>query len=353
MKKTLTLICGIAVAAEFGYLLLKDHPHWPEIVWTPGLWIPPSSPDEGSFKRPMAEDSTTSFRAMEASGNEDSSVSPGGLTSDPTDQNAESAKVESIEETDSSWADKLFEPDRPSEEGSVDSAAKTSDRSLTTANTDLLARSMVQVRRESDEIAIGQTGRRQNDGWTGAGVIVKVDSEGFWVLTAQHVVARPVSLEIELLEDNGGGGGGPLAMESHSLQAVELVGKDQDRDLALLRVEWPLAMTRGIQAVDWAGGGHVSSGEEVLVCEFTGENRWEWDRATLVERKTAKREHGGVPIEYLVLSNPSKPGMSGGGAFTASGKLCGIISGNGAGQMHCIAVTEIDRFMATVSVEER
>ncbi|KLU06665.1 hypothetical protein RISK_001420 [Rhodopirellula islandica] len=379
MKKLLTLLCLLAVCGEFGYLLLKDHPHWPEIVWTPALWTSPetgvaadsaesvaagqSVPGNPAGPSPALDSGLANpgVRSFTPSAGVPSSREDVGLPARMEEESgrpkpvrselaagAEEPQTEpedSVSETPT-LADQLFEP-------TVSSVSAASVKPVNEpVSLDRAFASLVRVIQTGSESEAAGGRRGSGNGQTGVGVIVEVDSEGFRVLTAAHVVAQLVDLDVELLafldEPTGLVSGGTDA-EPRRFRSVEVIGQDPGRDLALLQVHWPVAEPGRIaQAVFHAEVGRDWTDAEVWLANLNGSGGVERISASVIDQKRARREIEGAPVEYLVLDQVSVPGMSGGGLFAESGELIGIISGNGGGRLHCIAGREIQVFLSVV-----
>lgn len=388
MKKLLTLLCVLAVCGEFGYLLLKDHPHWPEIVWTPALW---TATEAEVVSGTAAPDSSGALALEEPAGGSpemdagpamDSSQIPASVpastspidVSSPSvgDENGGQLKfvkededtvrsapdtselvavpesppaevAESVAES-MTWADQLFEP-------TVSSVSAASAKQVREPGAiEQSFASLVRVIQTGAGSGVTGGRRGQAIGQTGLGVILDVDSEGFQVLTAAHVVAQSADLDVELIpamNQSPEGASGNQEVQSQRFRSVEVMGQDAGRDLALLRVHWPLAdPERMIPVGLHSDVKHIWVKSQVWLAKLNDVDGVVRIGATVIDQKRARREIDGPPVEYLVLDQVSVPGMSGGGLFAESGELIGIISGNGGGRLHCIASSEIKTFLS-------
>ncbi|WP_404308826.1 S1 family peptidase [Neorhodopirellula lusitana] len=364
MKKLLTLLCLLAIAAEFGYLLLKDHPQWPDIVWTPELWFPENSAtapaDSGGV--PIDSNSNIVPAGINASANPIDSgngMQSGNVaTTVVLTSGANPAAVANSEEASQSSATEDAEstftmPHHASPEPKADM----------NEDTDLVRRalsSLVRVHQVPASGANASSAENVTPQNTGTGVIVKVHADGFDVLTASHVVEGRSNVKVELMppmnDASGSGSRGlealPTSLTAPILNSVEVLGRDTVKDLALLHVHWPVAGSRTLTSVPLDSTPQTNwSGREVWLGDLDAGSDTRAMSATVTKLTRARRDESTAAVEYLVLDKVSHPGMSGGGVFSSEGQLVGIVSGNGDGHMHCVAPSELDAFLVGIAAK--
>jgi serine protease Do len=149
---------------------------------------------------------------------------------------------------------------------------------------------------------------------TGSGVIL--DSDGF-IITNAHVVKGAKHIEVWLTETNLQQNGNPVEPPQKKSAAAQLIGMDQDTDLAVIKID-----RTGLVPLTLADSDSLRQGQ--LVMAFGNPMALE-NSVTLGVISSAERQLSpGDPSVYIQTDAPINPGNSGGPLVDAQGRLAGI-----------------------------
>jgi len=154
--------------------------------------------------------------------------------------------------------------------------------------------------------------REQN---SGSGVIL--DPEGF-ILTNAHVVQGARRVQVLLARSlRGTPGGTSLLKPRGKLVEAQIVGMDQETDLAVLRIP-----DRGLPFLELGDSDELKQGQLVLAfgSPFGLENSVTLGVVSSVARQFRPED----PVVYIQTDAPINPGNSGGPLVDAHGKVMGI-----------------------------
>ncbi|TDI09400.1 MAG: PDZ domain-containing protein [Acidobacteria bacterium] len=154
--------------------------------------------------------------------------------------------------------------------------------------------------------------REQN---SGSGVIL--DPEGF-ILTNAHVVQGARRVQVLLARSlRGTPGGTSLLKPRGKLVEAQIVGMDQETDLAVLRIP-----DRGLPFLELGDSDELKQGQLVLAfgSPFGLENSVTLGVVSSVARQFQPED----PVVYIQTDAPINPGNSGGPLVDAHGKVMGI-----------------------------
>jgi S1-C subfamily serine protease len=155
----------------------------------------------------------------------------------------------------------------------------------------------------------------------GSGVVV--DASGL-ILTVNYVVMGAPTVDVGFLK-------------GRRLKA-EVVAQDFEVGLALVRVK-----RQGLTAVPLAGGADLSCGEAVIAVSSTGpqERRLSGGLVTYLGEFEAYWEY---LLERGIVSSAQNPGFGGGGLFSMTGALLGIVSLNLNEIIRCSLAIPVDNY---------
>ena len=155
----------------------------------------------------------------------------------------------------------------------------------------------------------------------GSGVVV--DPSGL-ILTVNYVVMGAPTVDVGFLK-------------GRRLKA-EVVAQDFEVGLALVRVK-----RQGLTAVPLAGGADLSCGEAVIAVSSTGpqERRLSGGLVTYLGEFEAYWEY---LLERGIVSSAQNPGFGGGGLFSMTGALLGIVSLNLNEIIRCSLAIPVDNY---------
>jgi len=168
--------------------------------------------------------------------------------------------------------------------------------------------------------------RRGSSQGTGT-VIASVDGETL-VLTAAHVVRGGGPLTIELhpynlgLERRAEGGRWPRVV------AAEVVGADPSADVAILRVGEMVALPYVARMLDGERQGQLKAKTPVTSLGIDGGAKLSSWNSVLVETARIQLDESGHDRPFLITARIPEHGRSGGGLFTADGRLIGVCVGH-------------------------
>ena len=178
----------------------------------------------------------------------------------------------------------------------------------------------------------------------GTGVIVGINDQGTYVLTAAHLIERVDQIEVQTFTDKSY----PQAAESFA--KVELAAKsDSLRDLAVLR----LPPKKGPGVLRLAPGGHALPKPPfkglVLGCTANKAPKAHLDE--VVAARKARREPAQEPVLYWEVAAKQTPGQSGGPLIDRDGWVVGICSGNNKEKAYFCHLEEIHAFLKAHELE--
>ena len=155
----------------------------------------------------------------------------------------------------------------------------------------------------------------------GSGVVV--DASGL-ILTVNYVVMGAPTVDVGFLK-------------GRRLKA-DVVAQDFEVGLALVRVK-----RQGLTAVPLAGGADLSCGEAVIAVSSTGpqERRLSGGLVTYLGEFEAYWEY---LLERGIVSSAQNPGFGGGGLFSMTGALLGIVSLNLNEIIRCSLAIPVDNY---------
>jgi S1-C subfamily serine protease len=155
----------------------------------------------------------------------------------------------------------------------------------------------------------------------GSGVVV--DPSGL-VLTVNYVVMGAQTVDVGFLKGRR--------------VKAEVVAQDFEVGLALVRVK-----RQGLTAVPLAGGADLSCGEAVIAVASTGpqERRLSGGLVTYLGEFEAYWEY---LLERGIVSSAQNPGFGGGGLFSMTGALLGIVSLNLNEIIRCSLAIPVDNY---------
>ena len=155
----------------------------------------------------------------------------------------------------------------------------------------------------------------------GSGVVV--DASGL-ILTVNYVVMGAPSVDVGFLKGRR--------------VKAEVVAQDFEVGLALVRVK-----RQGLTAVPLAGGADLSCGEAVIAVSSTGpqERRLSGGLVTYLGEFEAYWEY---LLERGIVSSAQNPGFGGGGLFSMTGALLGIVSLNLNEIIRCSLAIPVDNY---------
>ena len=155
----------------------------------------------------------------------------------------------------------------------------------------------------------------------GSGVVV--DPSGL-ILTVNYVVMGAPSVDVGFLKGRR--------------VKAEVVAQDFEVGLALVRVK-----RQGLTAVPLAGGADLSCGEPVIAVSSTGpqERRLSGGLVTYLGEFEAYWEY---LLERGIVSSAQNPGFGGGGLFSMTGALLGIVSLNLNEIIRCSLAIPVDNY---------
>jgi S1-C subfamily serine protease len=155
----------------------------------------------------------------------------------------------------------------------------------------------------------------------GSGVVV--DPSGL-VLTVNYVVMGAQTVDVGFLKGRR--------------VKAEVVAQDFEVGLALVRVK-----RQGLTAVPLAGGADLSCGEAVIAVSSTGpqERRLSGGLVTYLGEFEAYWEY---LLERGIVSSAQNPGFGGGGLFSMTGALLGIVSLNLNEIIRCSLAIPVDNY---------
>jgi serine protease Do len=149
---------------------------------------------------------------------------------------------------------------------------------------------------------------------TGSGVIL--DSNGF-IVTNAHVVKGAKHIEVWLNETNLQQNGNSIEPPQKKSAAAQLIGMDQDTDLAVIKID-----RKGLVPLTLADSDSLRQGQ--LVMAFGNPMALE-NSVTLGVISSAERQLSpDDPSVYIQTDAPINPGNSGGPLVDAQGRLAGI-----------------------------
>ncbi len=155
----------------------------------------------------------------------------------------------------------------------------------------------------------------------GSGVVV--DPSGL-ILTVNYVVMGAPTVDVGFLKGRR--------------VKAEVVAQDFEVGLALVRVK-----RQGLTAVPLAGGADLSCGEAVIAVSSTGpqERRLSGGLVTYLGEFEAYWEY---LLERGIVSSAQNPGFGGGGLFSMTGALLGIVSLNLNEIIRCSLAIPVDNY---------
>jgi S1-C subfamily serine protease len=155
----------------------------------------------------------------------------------------------------------------------------------------------------------------------GSGVVV--DASGL-ILTVNYVVMGAPTVDVGFLKGRR--------------VKAEVVAQDFEVGLALVRVK-----RQGLTAVPLAGGADLSCGEAVIAVSSTGpqERRLSGGLVTYLGEFEAYWEY---LLERGIVSSAQNPGFGGGGLFSMTGALLGIVSLNLNEIIRCSLAIPVDNY---------
>ncbi len=166
----------------------------------------------------------------------------------------------------------------------------------------------------------------------GSGVVVR--PEGV-LLTAYHVVKKAQAVQVRL--HNG-----------EIYDRVELIGVDERRDVAALRIA-----AGGLTALNVAPAEEAKPGETVYVVSNPGGLSWSASSGILSAWRPADAVPGaGSGYRLIQFTAPVSPGSSGGALVNGKGKVLGIVLGAFEGQNLNFAVP-VESVLGLASGSER
>lgn len=146
----------------------------------------------------------------------------------------------------------------------------------------------------------------------GSGVIVQADG---LILTANHLVKNAVQIQVQM-------------KSGEVFDRVELLGVDERRDIAALRVT-----AHGLPALAVASVEGTKPGEAVYVVSNPAGLSWTASSGIFSALRLADEVEGaGKGFRLLQFTAPVSPGSSGGAVVDANGSLLGVVVGAKAGQ---------------------
>jgi serine protease Do len=158
------------------------------------------------------------------------------------------------------------------------------------------------------------TGLVSSQRGTGSGVIL--DSNGF-IVTNAHVVKGAKHIEVWLNETNLQQNGNSIEPPQKKSAAAQLIGMDQDTDLAVIKID-----RKGLVPLTLADSDSLRQGQ--LVMAFGNPMALE-NSVTLGVISSAERQLSpDDPSVYIQTDAPINPGNSGGPLVDAQGRLAGI-----------------------------
>lgn len=171
----------------------------------------------------------------------------------------------------------------------------------------------------------------------GSGVIIGRNGASIYVLTADHLIGKGEGLEISVFSKAS------YPQPSQTFAAVEVIARNKDADLALLRIvsrEAPPGTLRLCPA-DQAPA-EFPAAALTLGCE-QGNAPSSWlDK--IAGKKQVRKPAGEVCLAWELAREPAQ-GRSGGPLLDRRGLLIGVCSGKNDDKGYCTHLDEIHRFL--------
>lgn len=138
-----------------------------------------------------------------------------------------------------------------------------------------------------------------------------IGQNGDTILTAYHVVARPLTRQLR---------GDTIELDLPERPSVELIDALPSRDLALLRVRQP--NSRSLRSVSVGESDSLRVGDTVYLVGYPAKMRGElaFEGGTVIDLLSASRE-----LRYIVTDAYAGQGSSGGLAINENGELIGVV----------------------------